>query len=205
MNYRLYPLSRGMDAKDLYGETPQKNPIAAKLSASLNTLKRHHIQNSEQRFDKRLLRYYKNQHILHELEDTGLTNFDLHRRESKHIIRYLHPYEHVKAAVRGKLPDGGWALIVATNLRVIFLHDIPLFSNMEEISYDLVSGVTCNQIGNFYASITLSTRSHDYELSFVSLSAARKFVDFLEKMAVDRETVKEQIASQMNKVRSLQA
>jgi PH (Pleckstrin Homology) domain-containing protein len=204
MNYRLYPLTRNPDIKDLYIETPHMNPLVAKLSSSLEAIKHRRTEQSEQRYDNRLLRFYKNQHTLHELQDAGLTNFDLHRRESRHIVGYLHGYEHIKAAVRGKLADDGWSLLVATNLRIIYLHQIPLFSHMDEISYDLVSGVTCNQVGNWYGSLTLHTRTKDYELNFVSIVAANKFANFVERMAIDRDVMKDDLAKQMKHIHRIE-
>lgn len=203
MNYKLYPRTHPATMSGLYIEPPN-NPLLSTLSISLDDIKQRYVQQSEGWYHNKLLRYYKNQHIIQEMREAGLTTFDLRRRECRHIARYLHRYEHIKAAVRGKLPNDGWGLLVATNLRIIFLHRVPpLFTNMDEVSYDLVSGVSYNQVGNLYASVTLHTRTKDYDLHFVNLDAGVKFAGFIEKMSVDREIMKTEVAEQLQTIRSL--
>lgn len=140
-----------------------------------------------ERFANRILQRYRENMSNEELRETGLSNFDLVRYESRHIGRFLHNGEHIKAAIYGKSigkkPSG---LLVATNLRIIYLHQTPIFTTMDELSYDLVSGVTYST-GMWWSSVKLHTRNGDYALDYVSHDACEKFVNYIEKVAIDKQ------------------
>lgn len=199
MYYRFYHPSIRMNNSVARGSnTSDTRPTLNWLAKKIDYVKKHFFHEDDDHYNTRLLKFYRHQHTVQELLEAGLTNFDIHKRECRHLINYLHPYEHVKSAIRGHLPLGGSGLLVATNLRVIFLRQMPLFTNLDEVSYDVVSSVTCNQVGNLYASVTLHTRSGNYELNFVNLQAAQRFVDFIEKISLDRAVMKEQVARQFD-------
>jgi len=129
--------------------------------------------------------------VRQELRAAGLNWLDMLTIESHYIHKLIHPDEHIQAAVSGRSNLGALpALIIATNLRVIYLHRIPLFMTMDEISYDLVTGISYNKIGPWYAAVTLHTRNGDYELTFVNLQAANKFVETMEQSSIDRRSVR---------------
>jgi|GEM_PF-2846708 hypothetical protein len=131
------------------------------------------------------------QQVRQELREAGLNWLDMLTIESHYIHNLIHPNEHIQAAVSGRSNLGALpALIIATNLRVVYLHRIPLFMTMDEISYDLVTGISYNKIGPWYASVTLHTRNGDYELTFVNLRAANKFVETMEQSSIDRRSVR---------------
>lgn len=131
------------------------------------------------------------QQVRRELREAGLNWLDMLTIESHYIHNLIHPNEHIQAAVCGRSNLGALpALIIATNLRVIYLHRIPLFMTMDEISYDLVTGISYNKIGPWYAAVTLHTRNGDYELTFVNLRAANKFVETMEQSSIDRRSVR---------------
>lgn len=131
------------------------------------------------------------QQVRQELREAGLNRLDMLTIESHYIHHLIHPNEHIQAAVSGRSNLGALpALIIATNLRVIYLHRIPLFMTMDEISYDLVTGISYNKIGPWFAAVTLHTRNGDYELTFVNLRAANKFVEIMEQSSIDRHSVR---------------
>ena len=115
-----------------------------------------------------------------ELADAGFTYFQLDRRESHHIAHYLQEDEHIKAAIHGHVKDVGGVLMAATESRIMYLHDIPLFSNFEEFPYDIVSGVSINNVSHILSSITIFTKFKTYELDYVNLKSAEKFVSYVE-------------------------
>jgi len=133
----------------------------------------------------------RKQQVRQELRRAGLNWLDMLTIETHYIHNLIHPNEHIQAAVCGRSNLGALpALIIATNLRVIYLHRIPLFMTMDEISYDLVTGISYNKIGPWYAAVTLHTRNGDYELTFVNLHAANKFVETMEQSSIDRRSVR---------------
>lgn len=133
----------------------------------------------------------REQQVRRELRTAGLNWLDMLTIESHYIHNLIHPDEHIQAAVSGRSNLGALpALIIATNLRVIYFHRTPLFMTMDEISYDLVTGISYNKIGPWYAAVTLHTRNGDYELTFVNLQAANKFVETIEQSSIDRRSVR---------------
>jgi len=135
-------------------------------------------------------RMTREQQTRQELRAAGLGPLNMLTIESHNIHKLLHVNEHIRAAICGRsnlraLP----ALIVATNLRVIYLHRIPLFTTMDEIPYDLVSGVSYNRVGPWYAAVTLHTRNGDYELTFVNLKSANQFIETIETSSIDSRAV----------------
>lgn len=198
MYYRFYhsPIrARSPIARELGKHNTQ--PASSWIARKFDVIKKHYLHEDNDHYNTRLLKFYRHQHVIQELLEAGLTNIDIRKRECRSLIHYLHPYEHVKGAIRGHLPIGGAGLLVATNLRVIFIRQMPFFTNLDEVSYDVVSSVTCNQVGNLYASVTLRTRSGDYELNFVNRQTALKFADFIENMSLDRAVMKEQVTQQL--------
>jgi len=115
-----------------------------------------------------------------ELTDAGFSYFQLERRESRHIGRYLQKGEHIHGAIRGHVKGVGGALVVATESRIIYLHEIPLFSHLEEFTYDLVSGVSIHNISRMLSSVSISTKFKTYELDYVNTLSAEKFIGYVE-------------------------
>lgn len=114
-----------------------------------------------------------------ELRLIGFSDFQLDRRESTHIAAYLNPDEHIKAGIRGHIYGVGGVLIVATDSRILYLHDIPLFSNFEEFSYDFVTGISINRSG-YLSSITLFTKLKTYQVDYINPQQAERFLSYVE-------------------------
>lgn len=122
-----------------------------------------------------------------ELTQAEFSFFQLERRESRHIGNYLHENEHIRAAIRGHIKDTGGALVVATESRVMYLHEIPLFSNFEEFTYDIVSGISLNNVSHLLSSVSLYTKFKTYELDYVNTRSAEQFVKYVESRLYTRE------------------
>lgn len=116
----------------------------------------------------------------------GLNWLDMLRPETFYIGKILHENEKLLGAACGRLDDGGSALLVVTDLRIIYLNQIPLFTNMDEMKYDAVDGVS-SEIGRLDASVTLHTAMKEFTLHAVNITAASKFVEGVERMCIDRK------------------
>lgn len=122
-----------------------------------------------------------------ELSDAGLSYFQLERRESRHIASYLNADEHIHGAIRGHVKDVGSALMVATDSRVLYLHEVPFFSNFEEFTYDIASGISLNNMSHILSSVRIFTKFKTYELDYVNTRSAELFVKYIETRLYVRE------------------
>tara|TARA_B100001245_G_scaffold123230_1_gene90690 strand:- start:454 stop:1338 length:885 start_codon:yes stop_codon:yes gene_type:complete len=120
-----------------------------------------------------------------ELKAAGLTRWNLRRFTSSYLPQVIHPDEQIMAAISGrhKEVEGAFGLIegmlVATDRRVIYLDHRPGYTTMDEISYDVISGVNLSRT-LFSASVTLYSKVDTYTLSYSRMPPAQKFVDYIE-------------------------
>ena len=116
--------------------------------------------------------------VLQELRDAGASGYGLMHMESHYLPQIIHPNEHIGGVIYGHFEEG-FAMLVATDLRVIFLDRKPFFTNQEEITYDVVSGINFGHAG-FSSSVTLHTRIKDYHIRTLNLRCADQFVEYIE-------------------------
>lgn len=130
------------------------------------------------------------QQIKDELRAAGLSWFELSKFTSHHLPRIIHPNEHVQAAVFGRKKESlGFmgsteGMLVATDERVIFIDHRPGYTTMDEISYDVISGVNISAAALF-ASVTLFSKVENYKLTYAKLKCARIFADYIESRTMD--------------------
>jgi len=123
--------------------------------------------------------------IRSELKTCGISMWGLLRPCAAHLGSILHGDEHIQAAIAGRSSEmQGFfgifeAMLVATDKRVIYVDWIPGFTTLDEISYDVVSGVNLSK-GLGTASVTLFTRVSTYKLSHVRPIAALRFAEYIE-------------------------
>lgn len=118
------------------------------------------------------------QRIMEELKAVGMTPYGFIKLETKELPRIIHPHEHIEGVVYGRAKTG-LAMLIATDCRVIFLDKKPFAMIMDEMTYDVVSGVSFGQAASFIG-ITLHTRTGDYSLRFVNRKCAHNFVEYIE-------------------------
>ncbi|MCA9342681.1 pyridoxamine 5'-phosphate oxidase family protein [Candidatus Saccharibacteria bacterium] len=123
--------------------------------------------------------------IRKELINAGMTNYGLLKFETKHLPSLVHDNEHIGGVVYG-LNDNGSAMIVATDLRVIYLDHKFLYHKNDELSYDIIGGVSINQQGG-HSAVILHTRAGDFKLRYVNTKAAKRFVKFIEKRQIEKD------------------
>jgi len=116
--------------------------------------------------------------VIQELKAAGMSRYGFIKLETRELPKIIHPREHIKAVVYGR-GEKGLSMMIATDCRIIYL-DKKFFSvSMDEITYDVVSGISYSQAG-YFMGITLHTRIGDFSLKFVSKAAAHIFVEYIE-------------------------
>ena len=118
-----------------------------------------------------------------QLEDIGVGYWGLTSPEAHYLPHVIHRDEQVEAAVYGKSRIGS-VLLVATDRRIVYLDRKPLFTNEEEIAYDMVGGVSHSQSG-IGSSITLSTRVKNYHIKTYNSRCASGFVATIERRCLE--------------------
>lgn len=128
--------------------------------------------------------------IHHELHDAGVTRFGMMKFANRFLPNIIHSDEHIHATVYGRYREGSGLLsfsegmLVATNLRVIFLDHKPGYTHMDEIGYDVVSGVNISTSGLF-SSITLYTKIANFTVRFANPHCASLFANYVEKRRLE--------------------
>lgn len=129
--------------------------------------------------------------IKKELKEAGITAVSMARFSSGYIPRIIHTDEHILAAIYGHRKAGkgifGYeiGLLIATDQRVIYIIHRPGFTTLDEMQFDLISGVNVVNTGLF-ASVTLYTGIANYVLSFTRPRAAQHFANTIEKILFEK-------------------
>ena len=140
--------------------------------------------------NKKLLDKQEAQRIQQELEPAGATTFGRLKFASRFLPQVLHKGEHIKGVVYGRYAEGTgllqWVegMLIATDRRVIFLDRKPGFEALDELTYDVVSGVQKSYAWPF-ASVTLHTRIGNYTLRFANKRCIDSFMHYVEKRRLE--------------------
>lgn len=116
--------------------------------------------------------------IRYELRRAGMSRYGLRKSESRYLPNIIQPDEHIGGVVYG-MSDDSSVLLVATDQRVIFLDRKPLFTNQDELTFDVVSGVNISHVGPG-ATVVLHSRIKNFKIRTLNTTAAANFVKFLE-------------------------
>lgn len=125
------------------------------------------------------------ENVKQQLRNLGVSKAALMTSESQYLPYIIHPNEVIGGVVYGR-HKSGYAMIVATNKRVIFLDKKPLFVNEDELTYDVVSGVANSSVG-IASTVTLHTRIKDYEIRTMNPRCADNFVKYIESRRLEYE------------------
>lgn len=112
------------------------------------------------------------------LTDLGMSRFALASEEAHYLPKIVYADEQIGGVVYG-LHQDGFALMAATDRRVIFLDKKPLFDTVDEIRYEVISGVSFGHAG-IGSTITLHTKIKDYKMRTFNQKTAIGFVKFIE-------------------------
>ncbi len=123
--------------------------------------------------------------IQRELTAAGVTAYGLMKNEARYLPKLIHQDEHIEAVAYGRYTNGS-AMLVATDRHVLFLDKKALVTILDELTYEVVAGVTVEMHGPF-ANINLHTRLGDYSVRLVNQNCAMKFVDHIERRRLDED------------------
>lgn len=123
--------------------------------------------------------------IRRELLDAGITWYGLLKSESRILYKLLHPLEHVEAIVYGQHRNSS-VMLVATNERIIFLDKKPMALFLDEVSYEVVSGIEF-EIHTLFATLILHTPVKNYDIRYANLRCAERFARHIEAERLKRE------------------
>ena len=121
--------------------------------------------------------------VLREMRELGASPYSMNRFESRYLPRIVHPDEHIKGVVYGRSKDGS-VMLIATDRRTIYLDKKPFFVSEDEITYDIVSGISYGR-SLFSVGIKLHTRIGDYEVRTFNKKCAEGFVEFIESRCLE--------------------
>lgn len=151
-----------------------------------NQLRRSFFVNSKRVLPKKLDPPPTHQErVLQELRNLGASRSAMQSGESRYLPELIHKNESLGGVVYGHHKDG-FAMLVATNRRVIFLDKKPMFFNEDEISYDVISGVNFSHVG-FGSTVILHSRIKDYALKTLNRKCAEEFVGYIETRCLELE------------------
>lgn len=124
--------------------------------------------------------------VLNDLKRAGAGWYGMLKLETSYLPLLIHPDETLAAAVYG-FNDDGSVMMVATDRRIIYLDKKPMFIKSDDITYDVVSGVSYGHTGPF-TTVTLHTRLGDFSMHLVSLRCAKRFVEFIERRCLEHQS-----------------
>lgn len=116
--------------------------------------------------------------VIDGLKKVGVTRYGLAKMESQSVPAIILPDEHIGGAVYGRSKEGS-IMLIATDKRLIYLDRKPFFKTMDELTYDVVSGVRVERSGLF-SSVVLHTKVTDYSLRFVNNKCVKIFAKYIE-------------------------
>ena len=123
--------------------------------------------------------------VMQRLKILRVSLFGLWSSEGRYLPKIIHPSEQIEGVVYGRSTDG-LVMLVATDRRVIYLDKKLLFVNEDEITYDVVSGVSYGHVG-LGSTVSLHTRVKDYKIKTYNEKSAKTFVEAIESRCVEHK------------------
>jgi hypothetical protein len=120
----------------------------------------------------------KAKRVKRELLDAGCTLYGLMKSESRVLPNLLHPHEHIEAVVYGQHRSNS-VMLVATDERIIYIDKKPMALFLDEVSYEVVSGIEF-EIHTFFAALVLHTPVKNYDIRSANLRCAENFARHIE-------------------------
>lgn len=122
---------------------------------------------------------YKRSTVRNRLLAVGMSKFDVSTLEARMLHKKLRRGELIEAAMSGWTRPGGFAMLIATQYRIIWLKVRPFFSTEDDLAYDTLGAITYST-NRWHASVTLHTHNGNYTLNFASLAAVNLFIAYIE-------------------------
>src|SRR5690606_8718909 len=112
--------------------------------------------------------------VMKELRAARMGWYSMLQPEPRTVASILHNWEHVAGAVYGYSPEG-FAMLTATNSRIIFNSKKLVFTHIDEITFEAIKAVTFESVG-LYCRVTLHTEIGEYTICTINSASARRFV-----------------------------
>lgn len=119
------------------------------------------------------------------LRQLGISWWSTHMSEARYLPRLLHPDEELGGVLYG-WSGVGRIMLVATDRRIIYLDCKPLFVKSEDITYDVVAGITMEWLGP-RGTLILHTRLGDFAVQTTNHGAAQIFHDYIDKRCIEHQ------------------
>lgn len=115
-----------------------------------------------------------------ELARLGVSRFQLSQPEIHELTRVLFDDESIKAFVMG-IYDGGYGMLVATNLRLLFV-DVMAFGRViiDDIPYTSINAIEL-RLGIFFGTVSVLARSRNYKFWWLNKDQSDDFNDYVER------------------------
>lgn len=124
--------------------------------------------------------------IQHELKLLGASKSITSKSEVIRLSDILHHEENILAFIYGMYEGGVFALMVATNKRIVFVSRVPGSLLVDDIPYDMVASIEYN-IGVFRGKVKLFARHKNYDFSFVNKKQVMPFAHVVEDLILKRQ------------------
>lgn len=121
------------------------------------------------------------------LSNLGVGSWAWWHSEVRRLPAIIEPDEYIGGVVYG-YQGLNFVVLVATDRRVIFLDSKPLFTDEEEVTYDVVSGIGYDHL--IFTTLTLYTRVKDYRLVAFNTRCALGFKRYIEQRALEHVPTK---------------
>ncbi len=161
-------------------------PTSSTLLRGLSINQQHRVtKNKEKPVKKKDSMTDHQKRILEDLKRLGATKFELMTSETNYLPKIIHHKEQLGGVAYGH-HELGYSMLVATNRRIIFLDKKPFFANVDDVTYEVVSGVSLSHAG-FGSTLVLHTRIKDYKLLTMNDKSSAIFVDYIEMRCLEHE------------------
>ena len=114
----------------------------------------------------------------------GVSRYGLWHPEAWRLPYLIRADERLCGIVYGR-QESGFGMLVATDRRILFLSVLPMFVTNDEVTYDVVSGVSLAHVGP-RSTVTLHTRIRDYSIKTYNRHCAERFIAYIESRCLER-------------------
>jgi hypothetical protein len=125
--------------------------------------------------------------IKKELKAAGVTPYGMMKFASRYAHNIIHEDEHIMGVVYGRYRLEGFSLnegmLLATDLKILFLDHKPGYTSTQEITYDVVSGI--QKTTAVFSAVTLNTKLGNHSIRFANPTCATIFVEYVEKRRLE--------------------
>jgi hypothetical protein len=131
--------------------------------------------------------------VKEDLHQLGADEFDLLLPETHALLDIIHDDELIVGIVYGRYKQNnaehasGRGALVATNNRLLLVDKKPMFLKCDELSYNVVSGVSYSKAG-IAGTVTVHSRTGDISIRTYNFKCAGLFVEAIETRCLSKST-----------------